>query len=90
MEREYGPSQGAEMMRGLVEAAEEMRLSALALTNQDGALLEEMGIEAPAKVLGDMKCARCRVPFRNDIYFLILRDGRTVCEELCTAPKLAR
>ena len=89
MEREYGPSQGQEMMRGLVEAAEEMRRNELVLTNQDAALLESMGVEAPAKVPGDMKCARCGVPFRDDIWFLILRDGRTVCEGGCT-PELAK
>jgi len=89
MEREYGPSQGAEMIRGLVEAAKEMRLSELALTNQDAALLESMGVEAPAKAPGDFKCARCGVPFRDGIYFLILRDGRTVCEGGCT-PGLVR
>jgi hypothetical protein len=89
MEREYGPSQGAEMMRGLVEAAKEMQLSELALTNQDAALLESMGVETPAKVPGGMKCARCGVPFRDGIYFLILRDGRTVCEGSCT-PGLVR
>ncbi len=85
MEREYGPSQGAEMMRGLVEAAEEMRRNELVLTNQDAALLESMGVESPAKVPGGMKCARCGVPFRDDIWFLNLRDGRTVCEGGCTS-----
>jgi hypothetical protein len=84
MKNEYGPSQGAEMIRGLVEAAKEMQLSELALTNQDAALLESMGVETPAKVPGGMKCARCGVPFRDGIYFLILRDGRTVCEGGCT------
>jgi hypothetical protein len=84
MEREYGPSQGAEMMRSLVEAAEEMRRDELVLTNQDATLLEEMGIAAPAKVPGDFRCARCGVPFHDDIWFLILRDGRTVCENRCT------
>jgi hypothetical protein len=84
MEREYGPSQGQEMMRGLVEAAEEMRRNELVLTNQDAALLESMGVEAPQRVPGEMKCARCGVPFRDDIWFLILRDGRTVCEGGCT------
>jgi len=53
------------------------------LTHQDAALLESMGVEAPAKVPGDFRCARCRVPFRDGIYFLILRDGRTVCEGGC-------
>jgi hypothetical protein len=68
----------------VVEAAKEVRREELVLTNQDAALLESMGIEAPAKVLGDMKCARCGVPFRDDIWFLILPDGRTVCEGSCT------
>ncbi len=89
MKKEYGPSQGAEMMRGLVEAAEEMRLSELALTNQDAALLESMGVEAPAKVPGDFRCARCGVQFRDGVWFLILRDGTTVCKTDCT-PRLAR
>jgi hypothetical protein len=89
MKKEYGPSQGAETMRGLVEAAEEMRRNELVLTNQDAALLESMGVEAPPKVPGELKCARCGVPFRDGIYFLILRDGRTVCETPCT-PGLVR
>jgi hypothetical protein len=90
MKKEYGPSEGAEMMRGLVEAAEEMRRNELALTNRDAQMLETMGIEAPAKVPGDFRCARCGVPFRDDIWFLILPSGETVCEEPCTAPRLAR
>jgi hypothetical protein len=49
------------------------------LTHQDAQLLERMGIEAPAKVPGDMKCAQCHVPFRAGIDFLILPDGRMVC-----------
>ena len=66
-----------------------MRRNELALTNQRAALLESMGVEAPVKVPGNMKCARCGVPFRDGIYFLILRDGRTVCERGCT-PGLVR
>ena len=74
-----------ECLGELGEAAKEIQLSELALTNQDAALLESMGVEAPAKVPGDFKCARCGVPFRDGIYFLILRDGRTVCEGGCTS-----
>jgi hypothetical protein len=53
------------------------------LTHQDAALLESMGVEAPAKVPGDMKCAYCKVPFRDGIDFYILRDGNIVCDESC-------
>jgi hypothetical protein len=81
---EYGPSEGAAKLHGLAEAAKEVRREELILTNQDAALLESMGVEAPAKVTGDMKCARCGVPFRDDIWFLILPNGRTVCERGCT------
>lgn len=84
MNKEYGPSKGAEMIHGLAEATKEVSREELVLTNQDAALLEAMGVEAPAKVPGDMKCARCGVPFRADIWFLILRDGTTVCEGGCT------
>jgi hypothetical protein len=73
----------------VVEAANEFRREELVLTNQDVALLETMGIEAPARVPGDFRCARCGVPFRDDIWFLILRDGSTVCETPC-GPQLAR
>jgi hypothetical protein len=38
-----------------------------------------MGVAAPEKMPGDFKCARCRVPFRAGIDFLILPDGKTVC-----------
>jgi hypothetical protein len=69
----------------VVEAAKEFRREELILTNQDAQILEDMGVEAPAKVPGNMRCARCGVPFRDDIWFLILRDGRTVCEGVCTA-----
>jgi hypothetical protein len=82
--KEYGPSQGKEMIHSLVEAAKEVRREELILTNQDAQMLEDMGVETPAKVPGDMKCARCGVPFRDDIWFLILPDGRTVCEGICT------
>jgi hypothetical protein len=89
MKKEYGPSEGAGMIHGLLEAAKELRREELVLTNQDAQMLETMGIEAPAKVPGGMKCTRCGVPFRDGIYFLILRDGRTVCEGGCT-PGLAK
>ncbi len=87
MKRVYGPAQDAEMLHGLVMAAEEMRRNELALTNRDAQMFEMMGIEAPAKVPGNMKCARCGVPFRDDIWFLILPSGETVCEEPCTPPR---
>jgi hypothetical protein len=53
------------------------------LTHQDAALLESMGVAVPEKMSGDLKCAHCGVPLRNNIYFLILRDGTTVCEQPC-------
>jgi hypothetical protein len=68
----------------VVELAKEVRRDELILTNQDAQLLESMGVKAPRKVPGDMKCARCSVSFRDDIWFLILRDGTTVCEGGCT------
>lgn len=80
---EYGPSEGAARLHGLVEAAKEVRREELILTNQDAQMLEDMGVKAPARVPGEMTCARCGVPFRDDIWFLILRDGRTVCEGEC-------
>ena len=82
--REYGPSEGAKMIHGLAEAAKEFSREELVLTNQDAALLEDCGIEAPARVPGNMRCARCGVAFRDDIWFLILEDGTTVCEGGCT------
>jgi hypothetical protein len=82
--KEYGPSQNKEMIHSLVEATKEFRREELVLTNQDAQLLESMGVEAPAKVPGDFRCAHCGVSFRDDIWFLILRDGRTVCEGDCT------
>jgi hypothetical protein len=75
--------------KDLAEAAKEFRHEELVLTNQDAALLESMGVEAPAKVPGDMKCARCGISFREDIWFLILRDGSTVCEGVCS-PELVK
>jgi hypothetical protein len=77
------------MLRGLVDAAKEIRRNELVLTNQDAAMLESMGVEAPAKVPGELKCGRRGVLFRDGISFLILRDGTTVCETGC-APELVR
>lgn len=53
------------------------------LTHRDYELLSSMGIEVPNRVPGGMKCARCGVVFREDVNFLILRDGSTVCETGC-------
>lgn len=55
------------------------------LTHRDAALLESMGIEAPAKAPVDMECAQCHAPFRAGIDFLILPDGRMVCGTDCAA-----
>jgi hypothetical protein len=55
------------------------------LTHQDAHLLERMGIEAPAKVPGDLKCANCHVEFRTGIDFLILPDGKMICGTECAA-----
>lgn len=82
--KEYGPSQNKEMIHGLAESAKEFRREELILTNQDAQMLEDMGIEAPAKVPGDMKCARCGISFRDAIWFLILPSGETVCETNCS------
>ncbi len=51
------------------------------LTHKDAALLGSMGIVVPEKMPGDLTCARCHVPFRVGIDFLILSDGRMVCED---------
>jgi len=88
VKKEYGPSQGAEMMRGLVEAAEEMRRNELVLTNQDAQMLEEMGVEAPPK-FADFKCSICGAPMREGIYYLITPDGSIRCETAC-GPELVR
>jgi len=53
------------------------------LTHQDAALLASMGVAVPEIMLGDLRCAQCRVAFRTGIEFLILPDGRMVCEP-CT------
>jgi hypothetical protein len=87
MKREYGPSEGAEMLRGLVEAAKEMRRNELVLTNRDAQMLDEMGVEAPKKC-ADFKCDFCKVPCRSDIAFYILRDGRICCEQCAMMPGL--
>jgi len=50
------------------------------LTHQDAALLASMGVAVPEKMPGDLRCAQCHVPFRAGIHFLILSDGRMVCE----------
>ncbi len=50
------------------------------LTHQDAALLASMGVAVPGKMPGDLRCAQCHVPFRAGIHFLILSDGRMVCE----------
>jgi hypothetical protein len=54
------------------------------LTHQDAALLSSMGVAVPEKMPGDLRCAQCRVLFRVSIDFLILPDGRMVCETDCT------
>ncbi len=56
------------------------------LTHHDAALLESMGIEAPAKVPGDQRCGRCDVVFRAGIDFWIEPDGETICGE-CEIPQ---
>ena len=53
------------------------------LTHADAQMLESMRVEVPARVPGDMKCAYCKVPFREGIDFYILRDGNIVCDESC-------
>jgi len=45
------------------------------LTHQDAALLSSMGVAAPEKMPGDLRCARCGLAFRAEIDFLILPDG---------------
>jgi|HubBroStandDraft_6_1064221.scaffolds.fasta_scaffold181161_2 hypothetical protein len=55
------------------------------LTHRDAALLESIGIEAPAKAPGDLKCGQCGVAFRTGIDFLILPDGNMVCGTDCAA-----
>jgi len=50
------------------------------LTHQDAALLASMGVAIPEKMPGDLRCAQCHVLFRAGIDFLILPDGRMVCE----------
>ena len=56
------------------------------LTHRDAALLASMGVVVPDTVPGDFKCAQCDVLFRTGIDFLILPDGRMVCETDCTPP----
>jgi hypothetical protein len=53
------------------------------LTHRDFELLESMGVQVPARVPGEMTCARCGVVFREGVDFLILRDGSTVCHAAC-------
>lgn len=52
-------------------------------THRDFELLESMGIESPAKVPGETKCALCGVVFREGVDFLILPGGSTVCATDC-------
>lgn len=83
MKKEYGPSQGQEMMRGLVEAAEEMRLSELTLTHADAQLLEEMGVETPARMDEYFRCTVCGTVMREGIDFFIMPNGDFRCSERC-------
>ncbi|SRR5229473_1393524 len=56
-------------------------LNELPLTNVDCQFLDAVGIETPATIHGDFKCALCGAVFREDVYFLILPDGRAICED---------
>jgi hypothetical protein len=83
MDREYGPSQAQEMMRGLVEAAEEMRRNDLVLTHSDAQLLEEIGISTPARMDEYFRCTVCGTVMREGIDFFIMPNGDLRCSEEC-------
>jgi hypothetical protein len=57
-------------------------------TNADAQMLEEMGIEGPAK-FADFKCSVCGAPMREGIYYLIMPNGSIRCETAC-GPEVAR
>ena len=58
------------------------------LTPTDAQLLEDMGIEVPAK-FADFKCKVCGAPMREGICYLIMPDGSIRCETPCSR-ELAR
>jgi hypothetical protein len=77
------------MMRGLVEAAQEMRRNELVLTNQDAQMLEDCGIEGPQRMDEYFRCVSCGCVMRENVTFLIMPNGDIHCDGPC-GPEVMR